>query len=869
MPEIADGQSVEVQGSGAKPYVLKNVGGVYSCSCPAWRNQSVAIERRTCKHLRKYRGDEAEEARLGGALPAKPVRAKEDDAAAREPALLLAERWDNSLNPQGWWMSEKLDGVRAFWDGRQFLSRQGNLYHAPDWFIAGLPATPLDGELWLDRKAFQRTVGIVRRQDKGEPWRTIRFVVFDAPAAGGPFEDRLQFLKDEVRRWQNPFTAVHEQMLCHDVEHLREELRRIESLGGEGIMLREPRSKYVAGRSTSLLKVKTFYDAEATVIRHEPGKGRHLGRLGALTVRLPNGKEFSVGTGFSDRHREQPPAIGSLITFRYQELSDAGIPRFPSFVGLRHDAPQPTQAAPKVEPQPETAKPAEKAANVSVSVRQPKSSEPTLIGSRYFECREGTSNKFWEVSVVGTKLTTRWGRIGSKAQSKTKTLPSSDAAWAERDSLIESKLFHGYHEIAAKPAEEEGDDAREHEDEASESLEPAEASKQSEPEQVRTKSETKVKAAATESIDAKAALASGPTMIGGRYFECGEGVSGQFYEIAVDGAALTMHWGRIGTSGKSKSTTYSSAEAASRMHNLSIQWKQDAGYWEVFAGDEADKADCGHEASKVAEPAEASKFAGDMARRRDALHRDPLDDLLSLIVGGETSGLSQETPSAAVATPKFSADPAVAKLVSKYVSEYQNDREGFTENGDPTVVPTGKIILEKSPAEQIEILKTCYAFRNKYALHSFTIEEIARSLREQLLKSRLPLTSADVDFLAGHVALVWGGLDGTLVAVIERWARDNPLSQTARENMRSRLDSAELGNDRRADEKLKVRVAAIIGDQAERNPLNATEVWRKPPSRKSTRCRPANARHGSSSWDIAHWPKADGRKPRGSKPRGD
>ena len=244
-------------------------------------------------------------------------------------------------------MSEKLDGVRAFWDGRQFLSRQGNLYHAPDWFLEGLPAVPLDGELWLDRKAFQRTVSIVRRQDKGEQWRAMRYLIFDAPAATGPFEERVEFLQDGVRGWRNEFVTIHEHTLCRDVGHLRDELRRIESLGGEGLMLREPGSRYVAGRSTTLLKVKTFHDAEATIVRHEPGKGKHQGRLGALTVQLPNGKEFSVGTGFSDRQREQPPPVGSLITFRYQELSDAGIPRFPSFIGLRSDVHRSTAKPPQ------------------------------------------------------------------------------------------------------------------------------------------------------------------------------------------------------------------------------------------------------------------------------------------------------------------------------------------------------------------------------------------------------------------------------------------------------------------------------------------------------------------------------------------
>src|SRR5205823_12363335 len=195
MPDLADGESTTMQGSGSKPYVLKNVGGVYSCTCPAWRNQSLTIEKRTCKHLRKLRGDTAEEARIGSAVAA-PVKAASGTAKDTTPTLLLAESWDNERDLRGWWMSEKLDGVRAFWDGKQFLSRQGNVYHAPDWFLAGLPNVPLDGELWLGRKKFQRAVSIARRQDKSEHWRELRFVVFDAPAQGGFFEDRVAFLKD-------------------------------------------------------------------------------------------------------------------------------------------------------------------------------------------------------------------------------------------------------------------------------------------------------------------------------------------------------------------------------------------------------------------------------------------------------------------------------------------------------------------------------------------------------------------------------------------------------------------------------------------------------------------------------------------------
>jgi DNA ligase-1 len=270
MSDLQDGETIEMQGSGAKPYILKNTGGVYSCSCPAWRNQSIAIEKRTCKHLRKLRGDAAEEARVGGALSQRPVKAKaegdgEEDAG---PPLLLAESWDNAADLSDWWMSEKLDGVRAYWDGQQFLSRQGNIYHAPDWFIEGLPAVALDGELWIDRKKFQRTVSIVRRQDKSDHWNEVRFLLFDAPAASGGFEDRLAFLKDALAKGAAKFARQHPHERCKNLEALRAELKRIEALGGEGLMLRQPGSKYVAGRSSSLLKVKTFHDAEAVVVGH-------------------------------------------------------------------------------------------------------------------------------------------------------------------------------------------------------------------------------------------------------------------------------------------------------------------------------------------------------------------------------------------------------------------------------------------------------------------------------------------------------------------------------------------------------------------------------------------------------------------------
>jgi DNA ligase-1 len=445
MPDLADGESYFMKGSGARPYELKNSGGVYSCNCPAWRNQSLPIEQRTCKHLRKLRGDEAEDARIGrtGALPA-PRKAKTDEDKDGAP-VLLAETWDNVLDLTGWWLSEKLDGVRAYWDGKQFLSRQGNRYHAPDWFVEGLPDVPLDGELWLGRKKFQRAVSIARRQDRSDHWRELRYVIFDAPGVAAEFETRVEFYQDYLRSQTPPFAVAHPQEVCRDLEHLRAELDRIEALGGEGLMLRQPRSKYEVGRSSTLLKVKRFLDAEAKVLKHEPGAGRHKGRLGALYVELPNGTQFSVGTGFSDAERDNPPPLGSTIQFRYQELSEAGVPRFPSYLGLRTDAPVTT-------PTPvEAATRRVKAQAVSVAVPAPvpcapaSSAAPASGGKpRYFEFVEGTSSKFWEVSLKGVEMMTRWGRIGTTGQSKTKTFKDEAAALAAAAKLVEEKTGDGY-----------------------------------------------------------------------------------------------------------------------------------------------------------------------------------------------------------------------------------------------------------------------------------------------------------------------------------------------------------------------------------------------------------------------------------------
>lgn len=246
--------------------------------------------------------------------------------------VLLAKPWTGQ-DPTGWWMSEKLDGVRAVWRDGVFSSRNGNTFHAPEWFRAQMPAVSLDGELFVGRGRFDETVSIVRSHS-GERWDQIAFQVFDLyPSTSGvadmPFEERIANLPTTQHVRPLP------QLRCLGVEHLTQFVDYVIHIGGEGVMLREPGSFYEKKRSGTLLKVKRFHDAEATVFGHVAGKGKHAGRLGALDCLTEDGVAFQIGTGLSDAQREAPPSVGSRVTYRFQELTKDRVPRFPVFVAAR------------------------------------------------------------------------------------------------------------------------------------------------------------------------------------------------------------------------------------------------------------------------------------------------------------------------------------------------------------------------------------------------------------------------------------------------------------------------------------------------------------------------------------------------------
>jgi DNA ligase-1 len=237
-------------------------------------------------------------------------------------------------------MSEKLDGMRAYWTKGRLWTRTGKPIYAPDWFTAGLPhSDDLDGELFLGRQRFDGCVSIARRQNASNEWRQLKYVVFDCPTATGGIVNRLKKAEELLSECGNEFAIIHPHTVCKSEEELMEKLTEIQELGGEGLMLRHPSAAHRGGRTPDLLKVKTFLDDEALIIDHEKGKGKYVGMVGSLICINREGKRFKVGSGLTDdiRSYRSAPQIGQVITFKYFELTKDRIPRFPIYMRIRPD----------------------------------------------------------------------------------------------------------------------------------------------------------------------------------------------------------------------------------------------------------------------------------------------------------------------------------------------------------------------------------------------------------------------------------------------------------------------------------------------------------------------------------------------------
>lgn len=268
------------------------------------------------------------------------ARAQASVAVPVPVPIQLAMPWPQTRSPHGFLVSEKLDGVRAVWDGRVLRFRSGRVIAAPVWFLSALPPVALDGELWIGRGAFERLSGVVRQAvPDDQAWRAVTYRVFDAPGHAGAFAERVRWLQATLQAvnqalnvpWLLPVT----QEVLKDAPALQALLQDTVRQGGEGLVLHRADALWRPGRSDALYKFKPEADEEGRVVGYQAGKGRLAGMTGALWLQTPTDQRFALGAGLSDALRQNPPPIGAWVTYRYRDRTPSGLPRFASFLRVR------------------------------------------------------------------------------------------------------------------------------------------------------------------------------------------------------------------------------------------------------------------------------------------------------------------------------------------------------------------------------------------------------------------------------------------------------------------------------------------------------------------------------------------------------
>ena len=263
--------------------------------------------------------------------------------------LRLSEFKDQNVS--GWLASEKLDGVRAYWDGENLLSRQGKKLNAPQSFTKNFPKFALDGELYAKELKFEEIqASVMDKLPDEKAWSRLKFHVFDVPEASGGLLTRLEILAKFLKNEPNDNLIIIKQIKMRDNAQFLKFTEEIILNGGEGAVVREPNAPYERKRSKNALKFKKFKDAECEVIAVNKGSGKYANFAGSLTCNALGGKDdkekagepkegtiFKIGSGLSDKNRQDPPKIGSIITYKFQNLAANGKPRFPRFLRVRED----------------------------------------------------------------------------------------------------------------------------------------------------------------------------------------------------------------------------------------------------------------------------------------------------------------------------------------------------------------------------------------------------------------------------------------------------------------------------------------------------------------------------------------------------
>ena len=258
-------------------------------------------------------------------------------ALATKPDLFLLKTYDDSKDVVGWVMSEKLDGIRGFWTGKELLTRGGMKLTPPKWFIKNYPPFAIDGELWTKRNDFENISSIIRSKNSKQRWKSVSHNIFEVPSQSGGLLKRLSVLKEYLRENPNPYLKILPQTVINAKGQVADFLKEVSADKGEGVVVRNPNTLYQTGRLSSALKVKQYLDAECTVLEILPGKGKYQNMMGSVLCQTDSGKKLKIGSGFKDKDRANPPAIGSKITFKYYGFTKKGSFKYPVYLRVRQE----------------------------------------------------------------------------------------------------------------------------------------------------------------------------------------------------------------------------------------------------------------------------------------------------------------------------------------------------------------------------------------------------------------------------------------------------------------------------------------------------------------------------------------------------
>lgn len=248
-------------------------------------------------------------------------------------------------------VSEKFDGVRGIWDGKNMFSKRGNILPIPHCFSQNLAHLGLkngefvEGELWIDYGAFEAISGLLNRKNIAcEDFRSVKFLIFNAQLGNkrdfsqnlAEIKSRLDSALDSAKGKDLAQIQVIPQHKFSKIADLKDFFNAVVAKGGEGLIVRD---------STTAYKLKAQNDAECKIIDFSRGKGRLNGKVGAIICEsledknsgIKGGKIFRIGSGLSDEMRTNPPKIGMIITYKFSGVSKNGIPKHARFLRIYNE----------------------------------------------------------------------------------------------------------------------------------------------------------------------------------------------------------------------------------------------------------------------------------------------------------------------------------------------------------------------------------------------------------------------------------------------------------------------------------------------------------------------------------------------------